>query len=83
MRGWYRDAADRTPPPARISLYTLKAEHAELYVHVPPPGRPITIEENPLPVDANIPGEEDIDKAVLRCNYIAPEARPESETVAS
>ena len=66
MWGWYRDAVDRTPPPIFISLDTLTAERAELYVHVPPPGRPIPIEVSPLPVDDNILGEEEISKAVLR-----------------
>ena len=55
------------PHPRRAyPLETLKAEHADVYVHVPPPGRPIPIEETPLPVDDNIPGEEDIYEAILR-----------------
>ena len=70
MRGWYRDAADRPPPPplppARISLETLTAERVELYAHVPLSGRPIPIEVAPFPVYDNITVEEDIAEAVLR-----------------
>ena len=66
MRGWYRDASDRPPPPLRISMETLTAERAELYAHVPPPWRPIPIEVAPFPIYDNIPGENDISKVVLR-----------------
>ena len=41
------------------------AERADLYAHVPPLVRPIPIEVAPLPVDDNIPGEEEISGAVL------------------
>ena len=47
-------------------METLMAECAELYAHVPPPGRPITIDMALFPVDDNIPGGEDIFEAVLR-----------------
>ena len=63
---WYRDAANIPSPPARISLYTLMTERAELYVHIPPPGQPITMEMSHFPVDDNIPAEEDISEALLQ-----------------
>ena len=66
MWGWYRDVANRPPPPARVSTETLTEERAELYAHVPPLGQHIPIEVPPFPVDDNIQGEEDIAKAVLR-----------------
>ena len=66
MRGWHRYAANRPPHLARISLETMTVKRAELYAHGPPPGKPIPIELAPLPVDDNIPGEEDIYEAVLR-----------------
>ena len=66
MWRWYRDAANWPPSPARVSLKNLTAERAEIYVHVPPPGRPIQIYAAPFPVDDNIPGEKEIAKAVLR-----------------
>ena len=63
--GWYRDADDRPPPPAHISLETLTEEFAEPYAHVLPPGRPIPIELAPFPVDDTIPREEEIAEVVL------------------
>ena len=56
--GLYEGAVQRcgqqTPTPNRVSLETLTAKRAELYAHVPPPGRPIPIEVAPFPVDENI-----------------------------
>ena len=66
MRGWYIDSANRPPPPVCISLDTLTAERADLYTHVQTPGQPISIDVASFPVDYNIPGEEDIDEAVMR-----------------
>ena len=66
MWGWYRDAADRPPPPASISLDTLTEERSEIYTHVPPLGRPIPIYVYLFPVDENIPGEGGISEAVMR-----------------
>ena len=63
MRGCYRDAANRPPPPARISLDNLTEEHVELYAHVLPPEKPIPIKVALLPVDDTISGEEGVAKA--------------------
>ena len=54
------------PPPDHVSLENLTAKCVELYTHVLPPGIHIFIEVAPFPVDDNIPGEEEIAKAVLR-----------------
>ena len=69
MQGWYKDASDRPPPLhplAHIYLETLTAKRAELYAHVLPTGIPITIKVPPFTIYDHIPGEEDIDKAVMR-----------------
>ena len=66
MGGWYRDLANRPPPPACVSLETLTAERVELCAHVPPAGLPIPKEVASFPVDDNIPGQEEIAKAVLQ-----------------
>ena len=66
MWGWYRYAANRPPPTARVSLETLTEECADLYTYVPPPGKIIAIEVPDFPVDDNILGGEDISEAVLR-----------------
>ena len=54
------------PPPARIFLETPTAERAELYAHVPPPGRPIPVKVSHFPVDDTILGGEEIAKALMR-----------------
>ena len=65
--GVVQGCGKKTPlPPERISLKTQTTERAELYAHILPPGRPIPIEVDPVLVDGNIPGEENIAKAVLR-----------------
>ena len=38
MKGWYRAAFNRAPPPARATLERITAERVELYSHVTPPG---------------------------------------------
>ena len=38
MKGWYRAAVNRAPPPARATLEQIMAEGVELYSHVPPLG---------------------------------------------
>ena len=66
----------QTPTPSSVSLQTLTAERAELYTPVPPLLLPIPIEIDPLPVDDNIPEEEDIYEWCCVCNYISLEACP-------
>ena len=64
IQGWYKDAAERPPSLAHISLETLTAEHVELYSHVPPPGRPISIKVAPFPLDDTILEEDYFVEAV-------------------
>ena len=66
MRECYRDVANRPPPPERVYLEALTEERVEIYAHNPPPRQPIPIEVAPFPVYDNIPGEEEISKAVLQ-----------------
>ena len=37
MKGWYKAAVNRDPPPARATLERITAERVELYSHVLPP----------------------------------------------
>ena len=37
MKGWYKAAVNRAPPPARATLERITADQVELYSHVPPP----------------------------------------------
>jgi hypothetical protein len=50
MKGWYREAGDRAPPPARSTLEKVTTERAALYRKEQPPGDPIPILVEPLEV---------------------------------
>ena len=43
IKGWYKAAVDRAPPPACVTLEQITAERVELYSYVPPPGTNIPI----------------------------------------
>ena len=43
IKGWYRAAVERAPPPARVTLERITAERVELYSYVPTPGENIPI----------------------------------------
>ena len=68
MQGWYKEAVDRPPPPARVALATMTMEREELYRYVPLPGETIPVGEPtfPLLVDDSIPEDEDIAWTVRR-----------------
>ena len=72
MRGCYKDALDRPPPPAKVSLATMISEREELYRNFPSPGETIPVRYLPFSVDAGIPENEDISWAVrkLRLNRL-------------
>ena len=38
LKGWYKAAVNRAPPPARATLERITAERVDLYSYVPPPG---------------------------------------------
>ena len=54
------------PLPARITFNQMMVERVALYCHVPPPGRTIPVEVNPLPVDNSIPEGAEVAEAVKR-----------------
>ena len=64
MKGWYRAAVDRAPPPAWVTLYCIMAERVDLYRYVPPPGGDISISAEPFLVEYSVPTEDDIYWAV-------------------
>ena len=45
LKGWYKAAVNRAPPPARATLERITADRVDLYSYVPPPGEniPVTI----------------------------------------
>ena len=51
IRGWYKAAVDRAPPPTQFNLKPITAERIALYSYVPPPGKNIPIYVKPFLVD--------------------------------
>ena len=43
LKGWYKTAVDRAPPPAQATLERITAEQVDLYSYVSSPGKNITI----------------------------------------
>ena len=66
IKGWYKAAVDRAPPPAWVTLERITAERVELYNYVPPPRTNIPISVEPFPVDDLVPTEYEIEWAVKR-----------------
>ena len=66
MWGWYKDAMDRSPPPARVDISAMTEERVEVYWHVKPPVQPIPVGLQPFLVDDFIPEDEEIAWAVRR-----------------
>ena len=66
IKGCYKAAVNRAPPPARFNLVRITAERVELYSYVPPPWTNIPISEQPFQVDESVPTEDKIEWAVMR-----------------
>ena len=63
MKGWYKAAAKRGPPPARATLERITAEQTELYRRVPPPGENIPVTVDPTHIEDLVPTEDEIEAA--------------------
>ena len=66
MKGWYRAAFERDPPPAQVTLKWITADQVDLYIYIPPPGDNIPVSVEQFPVDDSVPTEENIKWAVTR-----------------
>ena len=66
MKGWYKAAVNRAPPPTRAMLERIMAERIELYSHVPPPGDNILVTVTPSEIDDSVPTEDEIVEAVKK-----------------
>ena len=66
MKGWYRAAANRGPPPARAMLERITAEQVELYSQVPSLGDNILVTVKPDEIDNSVPTEDEITEAVTK-----------------
>ena len=61
MEGWYKEASDRTPPPAWVTIERITEEWVALYRHVLPLGENILLSVYPLPVDNYVPEDADME----------------------
>ena len=66
MKGWYRAAANRGPPPARATVDRITAERVELYSQVPSLGDNIPVTVKPAEIDNSVPTEDEIAEAVTK-----------------
>ena len=66
MKGWYKAAANRGPPPAQTTLERITAEQTELYRRVPPPGENIPMTVDPTHIDDSVPTEDEVEEAVKK-----------------
>ena len=58
IKGWYKAAIDRAPPPAWVTFERITAEKVEMYSYIPPPGTNVPISVQPFPVDELVPTED-------------------------
>ena len=72
MKGWYRAAEKRGPPPARDTLERITAERVELYSQVPSPGDNIPVTVKPSEIEDSVPTEEEIAEASQSPGYCPP-----------
>ena len=66
MKGWYRAAAKRGPPPARATLERITAERTALYSQIPSLGENIPVTMEPAEIDDSVPTEDEIAAAVKK-----------------
>ena len=71
LKGWYKTAVNRAPPPTRATLERITAKRVDLYIYVPPPGENIPVTITPEDVDDSVTKEDEIAEAVkkLRRNW--------------
>ena len=66
VKGWYRAAVNRAPPPARATLERITPERVEQYSPVPPPGDIIPVRVTPDNINDSVPTEGKISEAVKK-----------------
>ena len=66
LKGWYKAAVNRAPPPTRATLERITAEWVNLYSYVPSPGENIPVTVAPAEVNDSVPTEDKIEDAVKK-----------------
>ena len=60
LKGWYKAAVNRAPPPTRATLERITAERVGLYSYISSPGKNIPVTVAPAEVDDLVPKEDEI-----------------------
>ena len=60
LKGWYKAAVNRSPPPAQATLKRITAELVDLYSYVSSPGENIPVIVAPAEVNDLVPMEDEI-----------------------
>ena len=66
LKGWYKAAVNRAPPPSRATLERITAERVDLYSYVPSLRENIPVTVRPVKLDDSVPMEENIEEAVKK-----------------
>ena len=66
LKGWYKTAVNRAPPPARATLEQITAERVDLYSYVSSLGENIPVTIAPGEVVDSVPMEDEIEGAVKK-----------------
>ena len=61
LKGWYKAAVNRAPPPARATLERITEERVDLYSYVSSPVENIPVTKAPAEVDNSVPTEDKIE----------------------
>jgi hypothetical protein len=69
LKGWYRAALETTTRPCPQTMVKQTAEHIDLYRQRNPPGDPLPINIDPIPVDDGTPSNGEIRVAVAGLSY--------------
>ena len=66
LKGWYKSAVNRAPPPTRATLERITAERVDHYSYVLSPGENIPVTLRLVKVDNLVPTEDKIEEAVKK-----------------
>ena len=66
LKGWYKAAVNRAPPPSQATLERITAERVNLYSYVPSLRENIPVTVRPVKLYDSVPMEEKIEEAVKK-----------------
>jgi hypothetical protein len=66
LKRWYHHSSGRPPKPSRMDMAELEQVYSSLYAADPPPGQPIPVHYNPVPIPDGPPTDHEVLIAVQR-----------------